>query len=133
MLGNSLGKRWIKMNNLFRRACLTRELGQGSGVLRLILASTSPRRADLLRESGISFHVERPEVEEWAAADFPEVSPGDLARVNARRKAKAVADEAVAKATAKAVTVVGKAKGTALAGSSEAAARRSAGMRVRLV
>ena len=43
-----------------------------------------------------------------------------------------VADEAVAKATAKAVTVVGKAKGTALAGSSEAAARRSAGMRVRL-
>jgi len=48
-------------------------------------------------------------------------------------KAKAVADEAVAKATAKAVTVVGKAKGTALAGSSEAAARRSAGMRVRLV
>ena len=80
------------MNNLFRQACLTRELGQGSGVLRLILASTSPRRADLLRESGISFHVERPEVEEWAAADFPEVSPGDLARVNARRKAKAVAE-----------------------------------------
>ena len=36
-----------------------------------------------------------------------------------------MADEAVAKATAKAVTVVGKAKGTAVAGSSEAAARRS--------
>ena len=59
----------------------------------LILASTSPRRADLLRESGISFRVERPEVEEWAASDFPEVSPGDLARVNARRKAKAVAEK----------------------------------------
>ena len=60
--------------------------------MRLILASTSPRRADLLRESGISFRVEKPEVEEWVAEDFPEVSPGDLARVNARRKAKAVAE-----------------------------------------
>ena len=60
--------------------------------MRLILASTSPRRADLLRESGIAFRVEKPEVEEWVAEDFPEVSPGDLARVNARRKAKAVAE-----------------------------------------
>ena len=61
--------------------------------MRLILASTSPRRADLLRESGIPFRVEKPGVEEWAASDFPEVSPGDLARVNARRKAKAVAEK----------------------------------------
>lgn len=58
--------------------------------MRLILASASPRRAELLRESGIAFHVEKPEVEEWQAADFPELPIGDLARGNARRKAKEV-------------------------------------------
>ncbi|MBM4455404.1 MAG: septum formation protein Maf [Verrucomicrobia bacterium] len=61
--------------------------------MRLILASTSPRRADLLRESGISFHVESPRVEEWGAEDFPEIQPGELARGNARRKARAVAEK----------------------------------------
>lgn len=60
--------------------------------MRLILASTSPRRADLLRESGIAFQVIRPDVEEWTAEDFPEVAPGELARANARRKAKAVVE-----------------------------------------
>jgi len=60
--------------------------------VRLILASTSPRRADLLRESGISFRVEPPQVEEWSAKDFPEIQPGELARGNARRKARAVAE-----------------------------------------
>ena len=61
--------------------------------MRLILASTSPRRADLLRESGISFRVEPPQVEEWSAKDFPEIQPGELARGNARRKARAVAEK----------------------------------------
>jgi len=61
--------------------------------VRLILASTSPRRADLLRESGISFRVEPPQVEEWSAKDFPEIQPGELARGNARRKARAVAEK----------------------------------------
>jgi len=37
--------------------------------MRIILASTSPRRADLLRESGVSYQVIKPEVEEWVAAD----------------------------------------------------------------
>lgn len=60
--------------------------------MRLILASTSPRRADLLRESGISFRVEPPRVDEWSAKDFPEIQPGELARGNARRKARAVAE-----------------------------------------
>ena len=60
--------------------------------MRLILASTSPRRADLLRESGISFRVEPPRVEEWSAEEFPEIQPGELARGNARRKAQAVAE-----------------------------------------
>ena len=61
--------------------------------MRLILASTSPRRADLLRESGISFRVEPPQVQEWSAKDFPEIQPGELARGNARRKARAVAEK----------------------------------------
>jgi septum formation protein len=60
--------------------------------VRLILASISPRRADLLRESGISFRVEPPRVEEWSAEEFPEIQPGELARGNARRKAQAVAE-----------------------------------------
>jgi len=60
--------------------------------VRLILASTSPRRADLLRESGITFRVEPPQVEEWSAEEFPEIQPGELARGNARRKARAVAE-----------------------------------------
>ena len=59
--------------------------------MRIILASTSPRRADLLRESGVNFQVVKPEVEEWVAADFPEMAPGDLARGNAMLKAKEVA------------------------------------------
>ncbi|MCX6935246.1 MAG: Maf family protein [Verrucomicrobia bacterium] len=74
--------------------------------MRLILASTSPRRADLLRESGISFRVEKPEVEEWMAEDFPEMAPADLARENARRKAKAVAERHPGKPVLAADTLV---------------------------
>ena len=59
--------------------------------MQIILASTSPRRADLLRESGVKIQVVKPEVEEWVAADFPEMAPGDLARGNAMLKAKEVA------------------------------------------
>ena len=75
-------------------------------VMRLILASTSPRRADLLRESGIAFQVIRPEVEEWTAEDFPEVAPGELARANARRKAKAVVERNPGKPVLAADTLV---------------------------
>ncbi|NBQ55523.1 MAG: septum formation protein Maf [Verrucomicrobia bacterium] len=74
--------------------------------MRLILASTSSRRADLLRESGISFQVIRPEVEEWTAEDFPEVTPGELARANARRKAKAVVERNLGKPVLAADTLV---------------------------
>lgn len=74
--------------------------------MRLILASTSPRRADLLRESGIVFQVIRPEVEEWTAEDFPEVAPGELARANARRKAKAVVEKNPGKPVLAADTLV---------------------------
>jgi len=37
--------------------------------------------------------VEPPQVEEWSAKDFPEIQPGELARGNARRKARAVAEK----------------------------------------
>ena len=75
--------------------------------MRLVLASSSPRRADLLRESGISFRVETPGVEEWSAEDFPEVQPGELARGNARRKARAVAGRKPGLAVLAADTIVG--------------------------
>ena len=75
-------------------------------VMRLILASTSPRRADPLRESGIAFQVIRPEVEEWTAEDFPQVAPGELARANARRKAKAVVERNPGKPVLAADTLV---------------------------
>lgn len=74
--------------------------------MRLILASTSPRRANLLRESGIAFQVIRPEVEEWTAEDFPEVAPGELVRANARRKAKAVLERNPGKPVLAADTLV---------------------------
>ena len=74
--------------------------------MRLILASTSPRRADLLRDSGITFSVIRPEVDEWTAEDFPEVAPGELARANARRKAKAVVEKNPGKPVLAADTLV---------------------------
>jgi septum formation protein len=59
-----------------------------------------------LRESGISFQVIRPEVEEWTAEDFPEVTPGELARANARRKAKAVVERNLGKPVLAADTLV---------------------------
>jgi septum formation protein len=53
----------------------------------LILASASPRRAELLRQIGLTFQV--------AASNIPEVeggalSAGEVAQVNAYRKARAV-------------------------------------------
>jgi septum formation protein len=56
----------------------------------LVLASSSPRRQDLLEEAGIPFRVIVPDIEEWDANSHPELSPHDLVRLNARRKAEAV-------------------------------------------
>ncbi|MDX2226500.1 MAG: nucleoside triphosphate pyrophosphatase [Verrucomicrobiae bacterium] len=56
----------------------------------LILASGSPRRADLLRQAGIAFEViksEAPELGPDAAAHF---APRELVLENARTKARAV-------------------------------------------
>lgn len=57
---------------------------------RLILASGSPRRAELLREAGIAFEVIFPEVEEIHDAATP---VGELAAWNARLKTLWVAQK----------------------------------------
>jgi septum formation protein len=57
--------------------------------MELILASTSPRRRDLLSSHGYRFQVIAPQgVVEWEDAD---ALPGDLTLSNARLKARAVA------------------------------------------
>ncbi len=55
---------------------------------RLILASASPRRSDLLRQIGLDFVVMVARVEEIAPAHL---SPHETAQINAYRKARAVA------------------------------------------
>lgn len=54
---------------------------------RLVLASGSPRRRDLLREAGLSFQIQSPEVEELEAGAQP---PRELCLTNARLKCLAV-------------------------------------------
>jgi septum formation protein len=53
----------------------------------LILASASPRRADLLRSLGVEFQVIPSEAAEVGGAAL---SPGEVAQINAYRKARAV-------------------------------------------
>jgi septum formation protein len=57
----------------------------------IILASGSPRRRELLTGIGVRFEVVTARVRELTATAAPHLSPADLARENARRKAKAVA------------------------------------------
>jgi septum formation protein len=57
-------------------------------VTRFILASSSPRRIQLLREAKFDPEVVRPEVEEIESAFL---TPSELVRLNARLKAAAVA------------------------------------------
>lgn len=59
--------------------------------MELILASSSPRRQDLLEEVGIHFRVDAPMVDEFDAASRPDLSPIELALANAQLKAEAVA------------------------------------------
>lgn len=62
---------------------------EGEGIeWELILASGSPRRRDLLREAGLSFQINSPDVEELPPGAEP---PRQLCLSNARLKAKAVA------------------------------------------
>jgi septum formation protein len=57
----------------------------------LILASGSPRRRELLLESGVSFEVIISSVNELDPGSAPHLTPTDLALTNARLKAEAVA------------------------------------------
>lgn len=57
----------------------------------IILASASPRRAELLRQIGASFRVAVPAIEELTGSALP---PVELVQENARRKALAMAGEA---------------------------------------
>ncbi|HEV3273087.1 MAG TPA: Maf family protein [Candidatus Methylacidiphilales bacterium] len=57
----------------------------------IILASESPRRRELLRGMGVRFEVVAAKVRELSGASSPHLAPAELARENARRKAKAVA------------------------------------------
>jgi septum formation protein len=57
----------------------------------LILASSSPRRQDLLEEAGILFRVDAPMVDEFDPITRPDLNPIELAKANARLKAEAVA------------------------------------------
>ncbi len=61
---------------------------------KLILASGSPRRRELLAEMGVAFEVITADVEELAALDCAYPTPVDLAIANARSKASAVAKSA---------------------------------------
>lgn len=56
----------------------------------LILASSSPRRQDLLEEEGVRFRVEVPQTDEWDFSTHPELTPAEIARANARHKAESV-------------------------------------------
>ena len=58
---------------------------------KIILASTSPRRGELLGALGVDFKVVTEEVRELDADSSPQLSPVELAQENARRKAEAVA------------------------------------------
>ena len=58
---------------------------------RIILASGSPRRRELLAGMGVAFEVVTAEVRELRAEDSPGLSPAELARENARRKGEEVA------------------------------------------
>ncbi|MEJ6717372.1 MAG: nucleoside triphosphate pyrophosphatase [Akkermansiaceae bacterium] len=62
-------------------------LSEGSIDWELILASSSPRRRELLSETGLSFQIVSPDVEELSGGDL---SPRDLALTNARLKCMAV-------------------------------------------
>ena len=55
---------------------------------KLILASQSPRRVELLKGAGFTFHIQVPDTEE---AHDAALSPADLTLENARRKALCVA------------------------------------------
>ena len=72
----------------------------------LILASASPRRRELLEGMGLRFDVITVGIPELDADSAPHLSPADLARENARRKAAAAAERSPGRWVLGADTVV---------------------------
>lgn len=72
--------------------------------MRLILASASPRRRELLAELGLSFEVRASEIDEALA---PEAPAPTLATTLARRKARDVADRVHAEEGAPGALILG--------------------------
>ncbi len=70
---------------------------------RLVLASASPRRRDLLARAGLDFRIEPSEADETMPAGL---SPEDAAVALARRKARAVASRANGEVVIAADTIV---------------------------
>lgn len=56
----------------------------------LILASSSPRRVELLQQAGYPFRSVQPQVEEW---EDPAADPSEMVLENAGRKARAVSGQ----------------------------------------
>ena len=69
-------------------SCLDMNLMCDNRQLKLILASASPRRSELLTKAGVDFQVIPANVDEVAPLHL---TPGELAQLNARNKAKQVA------------------------------------------
>lgn len=82
---------------------MTRKLS-GPGP-RLLLASASPRRRELLAHLGLPFDVLAPDVDEGAPEE-PGLRPEEWAVALAQRKARAVASQAASRITVAADTIV---------------------------
>jgi septum formation protein len=63
-------------------------------MMKLILASASPRRAEILRQAGFTFAIHRVRVDE---SRFPNERPGNYVRRLASAKARLAADDAIQK------------------------------------
>ena len=68
---------------------MTEKVTYLSRIPRILLASRSPRRSELLARDGIAFDIEVPDVEEW---DEPGADPRTLVLHNAAKKGDAAAE-----------------------------------------
>ena len=87
---------------------------------KLILASSSPRRRQLLREGGFEFQVVSPSIHEPAGGQISHLKPSQQAEALAYFKARAVADQFPEATVLGADTVVAAADGRVLGKPSDA-------------
>jgi septum formation protein len=60
--------------------------------MQIVLASSSPRRKDLMEETGIPFMIDVANVEEYSQQSHPHLDPTEISLENARIKANTVAE-----------------------------------------